>query len=405
MLLHRTGRPFTRRAFLQLAAGVAGSLLLAKSGRARPPISAVSAAIHAAVASLHSCRRGDGCWRLAETGPLRHEITSAAFLLWGVSGVPALRRDPVLWPDCLEFLEQAVDQFAGASVPPSGLVYPLFTAALAAQVFAAHGDERRANICADLVETLRIRPELGWPADHPACGAWGDSPMPPRYDPAWGSLPDMLAPNLSATVLALQALHAAGRRTQAAAALPFISSCQNLLSPAVRADETPPDGGFFFTPGQSTRNKAGLATRRPLRLRAEEKDLHPRSYGSATCDGVLALHLCGVPPSDQRLAQSLQWLHCHAAGLQHPGAWPSDRTDDRESLKFYHAQAYAAVLASLPAEDPWAVPQRATLTQDLITSQQSNGSWENAYPGSMEDITPVATLLALRALTNLHPTS
>ena len=53
----------------------------------------------------------------------------------------------------------------------------------------------------------------------------------------------MLAPNISATALAAQALCAAGRPEGAQAARPFIDQCQNFRSSPVSDFD---DGGFFF---------------------------------------------------------------------------------------------------------------------------------------------------------------
>jgi hypothetical protein len=292
----------------------------------------------------------------------------------------------------LRWLKNLTAKQAARPEPWTELRYPLFTASYAAQVFAKVGDTRRASFWTDLVERLRIASSLGWPENNPACGAWSDAPAPPQLAPGVSPPPDMLAPNISATLLGLQALVATGRRDRTATALPFLTQCQNFSATSPEAFD---DGGFFFTPGDPVRNKAGVAGHDA----AGRERYH--SYGSATCNGLLALHACGLAPDHPRLRAALTWIDKHAAGSQHSGAWAPGRADDRESLRYYHAQAFAAVL-SLPASSSILQTrpsnQRHALAIDLIATQARDGSWIGTCPNSFEDDTLVATTFALRAL-------
>jgi len=202
----------------------------------------------------------------------------------------------------------------------------------------------------------------------------------------------MLAPNISATVLGLTALTTTGRRDRTTAALRFLAQCQNFsATPSDPFD----DGGCFFAPADPVRNKAGIAGHDA----AGRERYH--SYGSATCDGLLALHACGLPPADPQVHAALTWLRGHAAGAHHSGTWPADRADERESLRYYHAQALAAALrvASVsPQRRPWAAAQRRALSSDLLARQRSEGSWAGACPDSFEDDPLVATAFSLGAI-------
>ena len=287
----------------------------------------------------------------------------------------------------LRWLEKLTATQSARAEPWAELRYPLFTASCAAQVFAKTGDSRRAAFWADLVEQLRIAPSLGWPADAAACGAWSDASAPPRLPSGVSSPPDMLAPNISATVLGLAALTATGRRECAAEALPFLAKCQNFS--AVPSDPFD-DGGFFFAPGDPVRNKAGIAGRERF-----------HSYGSATCDGLLALYHCGCGFDDPRMRAAVQWLERNAAGAKHSGTWAADRADERESLRFYHAQALAAVLritAMCGSLEEWSISQREALTADLLALHRSDDSWRGACADSFEDDPLIATSFAMRAL-------
>jgi len=265
----------------------------------------------------------------------------------------------------------------------AAVAYPLFTAGYAARVFAACGDIRRAAVWADGIESLRIRAELGWPADAPACGAWGDSATPPRLPPDVNPPPDMIEPNISATVLALQALRAAGRPTKSA--LPFIGSCQNFSASNPGGFD---DGGFFFTPGDPVRNKAGVAGR--------DSVVRYRSYGSTTCDGVLALRACGVRNEHPRLRAALRWLRANSDGIRHGGAWPRERLAARDSLRFYLAQGLAAVALDSQGHE---------LAEALSAVQAPDGSWAGLVPDSCEDEPLLATAFAVRALLCLADTN
>ena len=377
----------TRREFVLRAATLCGGALM---GCAAPLNDRAATARRAAVGFLAARQSSDGSWRSTRYGVLREGDALTPLVLWSLMGDTGGAAESLARG--LRWLEKLTTTQSARPDPWAELRYPLFTASYAAQVLAKSGDARRAGFWADLVEQLRIVPALGWSERDPACGAWSDSPTPPRLPPGMATPPDMLAPNLSATVLALAALTATGRRERTAAARPFLAQCQNFS-----ADSTDPlaDGGFYFAPEDSVRNKAGLAARDP----AGRERYH--SYGSATCDGLAALDACGVPASDPRFRAALAWLHQRAAGATHSGTWPPDRADDRESLRYYHAQALATALSipTLPtALRPWAVSQRQALTADLLGTQKADGSWAGTRPASFEDEPLIATAFALRAL-------
>ena len=377
----------TRREFLIRAAALCGGAL---SGLAGTPRDEAAEVRRAAVGFLAARQSADGAWRSKHYGAFREGDALTPLVLWALTSAPGADAESVArgvgWLEKLTLTQSARPE------PWAELRYPLFTASYAAQVFAKSGDNGRAGFWADAVEQLGIATSLGWPADAAACGAWSDAPAPPRLPRGATPPPDMLAPNLSATVLGLQALIAAGRRERTAGALPFLAQCQNF---SASSSDPLDDGGFFFAPGDPVRNKAGIAGRDA----AGRERFH--SYGSATCDGLLALHSCGLAPTDARVRAAFAWLQRHAAGAHHSGTWAADRADERESFRFYHAQALTAVLriaSDIPTLRPWAITQRAALTSDLIARQGPDGSWAGACPDSFEDDPLIATAFAMRAL-------
>jgi squalene-hopene/tetraprenyl-beta-curcumene cyclase len=217
-------------------------------------------------------------------------------------------------------------------------------------------------------------------------GAWSDAAMPPRFTVP---VPDMLAPNISATALAGSALAALGVSNSPAGARSFIERCQNFSEGEPTKFD---DGGFFFALDDPIRNKAGSAGRDG---RGRERF---RSYGSATCDGYLALRACGLPPNHPRVLAAAGWLRANCTGMTHGGQWPAGRAEARASLVYYQSQALAAVLADLPQKSGWARHLRASLVLELENRQANDGSWQGLAPDSCEDEPVLATAFATRAL-------
>lgn len=367
----------TRREFLRCAASLGGLLLVG------PPRHAT--ALCAALDFIAGRQSPDGAWRAASYAAFRDGDALTPVVLWALRAGRVSISDEV-FARGLRWLERLTDTQSRRGEPWAELRYPLFTASYAAQVLAAAGDRLRAARWADLLERLRTSPALGWLVADPGCGAWSDAPVPPRYA---APVPDMLAPNISATALAVQAMAAAGRGAGTLVARPFVESCQNFgTHPADEFD----DGGFFFAADDPTRNKAGSAGRDA----GGRRRFH--SYGSATCDGLLALRACGVRPDHPRMRAAVDWVRRASAGVKHAGSWSPGRVAARESLVFYHAQALATVLADLARTEPWAAAQRQRLGDGIVALQTPDGSWQGAAPDSCEDEPMLATVFAVRAL-------
>ena len=322
---------------------------------------------------------------------------SPPLILWAFSSASALASEKsAVLARGLPWLEKLTRTQATRDATWEELRYPLFTASYAAQLFTNVGDMQRAGWWVDLVECLRISEALGWPLHDRACGAWSDSASPPQLPSDATSRPDMLAPNVSATLLGLQALVAVGRAERTATARTFLAQCQNFTTASSSGEFD--DGGFFFAPDDPVRNKAGIAGRD---LADRERY---RSYGSATCDGIQALDACGVARDDPRMRAGMTWLCRHATGGVDGGEWPATRSAERESLFYYHAQTLAGTLAlasASPELASWAAQQKRALTSDLLARQDSDGSWTGRCPRSFEDDPLVATAFAMRALADL----
>jgi hypothetical protein len=148
-----------------------------------------------------------------------------------------------------------------------------------------------------------------------------------------------------------------------------------------------PDGGFAFTcEPASLNNKAAYR---------DEKLRQPRSYGTATADGVRTLLACGMKPTEEPVAKALTWLS-QRPGLEIvPGfeALPPEAGWQR-GLRFY----YYASLAKLLQHYPDAVARKAALAEHLIALQSADGSWLNSSDRMRENDPLIATSLAIVAL-------
>jgi hypothetical protein len=155
------------------------------------------------------------------------------------------------------------------------------------------------------------------------------------------------------------------------------------------------DGGFAFTAEpMSLNNKAEFR---------DAKQNQPRSYGSATADGLRALLACGLDPGDDRVQQAAQWL------AKRPGLEVVPGFDDlplelgwQRGLRYYYLAALSRVLPALPAAEK--AKRGSQIAKALLDEQKSNGNWQSDAPRMREDDPLIATCLALSALGHLART-
>jgi hypothetical protein len=337
---------------------------------------------------LAKAQGSDGAWRSTRYGFFRDGDALTPLILLVLDSGP----QRVWRSDAIErgthWLRRLTDRLAGVPEPWLQLRYPLFTASYAARVFAAMGDLARGKVWANIITSLQLTTTRNWPKEDPRYGGWSDAPMAPQRPPD-GPVPDMLNPNVSATAFAVMGLAAAGYMEEARRAESFLFQCQNF---AIDRDqrERHDDGGFIFALGDPVRNKAGAAGQDSRGQRRY------RSYGSATCDGLLALLALGHGPGTPRVATAFNWLRDNAVGFEHPGSWPTDRADSARALLYYYAQGLAQVLSG--RREPWMTVVRRKLTEGIISAQSPEGSWSNGDPESCEDDPLLATAFAMHAL-------
>ena len=359
----------TRRAFFRrVALGFCGTCARVHAAPADPR--------QRAAEFLRKQQAADGAWRSHRYGPLREGDALTPLVLWAA---------PELGGSGLRWLRALTARVAAAE-PWVGLAYPLFTAAYAARALTAADDRAGAKAWRGVLERLRIQPELGWPASSAACGAWGDAPAPPR-------LPPGLEPRRKCwRRISPRRCWRCSPEWRAIRPAPSWSDARTSRTTAAS----------FSRQAIPVRNKAGVANRDA----AGHEQYH--SYGSATCDGVLALHATGVPldaPASAGGAALAAAPRPRRRARRHVGARPRECARRAALLLCAGVCGGAAFGRRAPELRVWAREQQRALRTELLAAQQADGSWVNAYDGSFEDDPLIATAFATRALRVLPESS
>lgn len=206
-------------------------------------------------------------------------------------------------------------------------------------------------------------------------------------------------PDLSNTVMAIEALHATKNIMPAElpanlkdlnwqAAVEFVQRCQNLpgTNKAAWVTADPKDqGGFVYAPGMS---KAGES------VSADGKKTL-RSYGSMSYAGLLSYIYADVSKDDPRVSAVVGWLRNHYTLEENPGM-------GAEGLYYYYCMMAKALSAygspELEIADGHKVDWRKEMALKLINLQKSDGSWSNESGRWMEKDPVLVTSYAVLAL-------
>jgi squalene-hopene/tetraprenyl-beta-curcumene cyclase len=362
----------------------------------------IDRALTAAMRALITAQSSDGSWRSRTYGALKD----------GLSLTPPILKALVFGPGGPE-TEAACRRGArylvlrtrtdGAIVDePQELIYPVYTASASAIALSRiNVDGGAAARDAWLVELRRrqMTESLGWGTSDRPFGAWGYAIDPPSR-PAGGLSEDQpLDADLSSTLFAVGALRINGASAEDPAirkALVFICRCQNLAEEGTEGDQAFDDGGFFFTPTDPVRNKAGAAGN------DRRGQVRHHSYGSATADGVRALLRCGLAIDHPRVVAALRWLQRRFSPRVNAGTFEPGRALERAATYYYYAwsatHAFRALGIRSWTEQGREVRWAEELAEELIAKQRPDGTWANSIGASKEDDPLVATPLAAGAL-------
>jgi squalene-hopene/tetraprenyl-beta-curcumene cyclase len=254
-----------------------------------------------------------------------------------------------------EFLKRNTNSDGSLGLSDSaGPDYPNYATGLAVRVAARL--KRGGSQWISCLRAQQFTEENGWTRSDPAYGAWGMGGER-RRPPEAGHV------DLAMTRYVLEGLASAGISSSDPAmqkALVYLDRCQN------------PDGGFFFSTVNLDTNKAG--------------DVHGkyRSYGTTTCDGLLAMRAAGVAVNDARIARTQAWLKRNHLEERAPGfdVEPA-RMGWSDGLRFYYAAAITRAMPELSV---------------ILPPQREDGSFANTNNLVKEDDPILATAFAVRVL-------
>ncbi len=371
------------------AASAAGLVGCGRTTRSDDLIDQIDNACRAAARALVSAQSADGAWRSSSYGVFRDGLALTPAVLKAVAfgpdvpGVEEARRRGAT------YLAGRVRGDGSIDAGPTGMVYPVYTASASAIVLsrvALPGGTRVRDAWLAEVRRRQLDESRGWSPDDPAYGGWGYAVTPSSA--AMCAAPDA---DLSSTLFAVGALGVANAGSDGPAfakARRFVERCQNYAG----GDPAFDDGGFFFSPTDPVRNKAGSSgTDGSGRTRYF-------SYGSATADGVRALLRCGVAADHPRVVAARAWLAKNASATTNPGRFEPIREPERDATYYYYAWSLAHAARALGRGSGFGESRAADLARELIARQRRDGTWINRFTASKEDDPLVATSFAAGAL-------
>jgi len=365
----------------------------------------IDRALSAAATYLLGCQSPNGSWVSDVYGPFKDGLSLTPLVLHALLTLPAGKDVEPACRKGADYLASKVQSDGTIDGGQYGITYPVYTSAGAVQVLAHPGNGRHRKARDAWVAYLRERQlteDLGWQPANKPYGGWGYSPRLPRKPKPGEPLLPLTESNLSATLFALEALHAAGSKADDPAihkALTFIQRCQNYTDDPKQREEGFDDGGFFFIYDDPVRNKAGAV--------GMDRTGHERyaSYGSTTADGLRSLLLCCRPLDDPRVAAARTWLETNFRGDIHPGKYANDLEHNRGGVYYYYcnsvSQAFRAVQLKELQTPRGKIRWAESLADELLRKQRKDGTWSNPLVPQREDDPLVATSLAVLALAGI----
>lgn len=362
----------------------------------------IDRSLGAATRALIRAQSPDGAWRSPTYGVFRDGLALTPSVLKAVAFGPDVEGAGPARQRGAAYLAGCIRSDGSIDAGPFSLTYPVYTASTAVVVLGRIEvpDGRRARDA--WLRDLRRRQlteNLGWGPSDPAFGAWGYAIEPPTKRDTEPRSPGAIDADLSSTLFAVGALRLAGVDSSDPSirkALAFAQRCQNLPEDGSAPDAAFDDGGFFFSPTDPVRNKAGAAGKD----RGGRTRYH--SYGSTTADGLRALLRCGLSPDHPRVVAARDWLERHFSASTNPGVFEPIREDERDATYYYYAWSVAHAFRALELrkvrtsgrEVDWA----AALSEELLRRQRSDGTWANRFTAAKEDDPLIATSFAAAAL-------
>jgi hypothetical protein len=372
-----------RRELLKLGCGLAAGLALAPRAPADERDVAVDAAVKTGFAWLLAQQAEDGGWHSSAYGALKGGAAITSLVLYTVAQLPQAlwESNADRWRRAFAFFAPGLEKRQTLAAADGSLDYPTYAVPMWLVASEQLKQPQPPALRKQLVEYLiaaQLCESRGFDSQQAVYGGWDFLGAADAQGITTGS-------SISVLAYAVEAIAASNHPSAAKAlkrAADWLFRCQDACR----------DGGFAFTPEpMSLNNKAEFRDARQSR---------PRSYGSATVDGLRALLACGIEPSDQRVQQAVQWLAKHSGLEVVPGF------DDlplelgwQRGLRYYYLAGLSRALPTLPAAER---TQRASqIAKALVGEQKSDGNWQSDAPRMREDDPLIATCFVLTALGHL----
>jgi hypothetical protein len=264
--------------------------------------------------------------------------------------------------------------------PDGSLDYPTYASALwliARKRLALPAPAAQTTAVRDYLLDAQVAEPRGFQPDHEQYGGWDFLGHDDAQAITTGT-------NISVTRYVLSAL--AGQEQADDRVAPAVARAKTWV---LRCRQE--DGGFCFTTEpKSLNNKAGFR---------DEQRTKPRSYGTATCDAILALQAAGMNRAEEPLGNAVAWLAERKSLELVPGF--EDAPPElgwQRGLRYYYYEGLAQVLTLLP--QPQQSARREALTKLLVKEQRADGSFVNESDRMRENDPLIATSLAIVALAN-----
>jgi hypothetical protein len=325
----------------------------------------------------------DGGWHSQTYGQLKDgaAITTLILDALGYCDAAEQQKRLVAIKKAFAFLDRGLAKKGTIASPDGSLDFPTYAAALyltaRRRLSLTLAAETRHRLL-DYLLGAQVVAARGFASDSPSFGGWDFLGREDAQAITTGT-------NVSVTRYVLEALAqepgVAGRESGIDQAIEvgraYILRCQR------------PDGGFVFTcEPTSLNNKAAFA---------DEKLTEPRPYGTATCDGILALVACGAKLDDEPIQKAVAWLVKRPSldlvpgfeGLPPEAGW-------QRGLRFYYFTGLARVLPLFPPSE--IAPRSAALVKHLVSLQTKDTSWANESDRMRENDPLIATAFAVTAL-------
>ena len=296
--------------------------------------------------------------------------STTALALRAILDAPVALHDEERIGRALTWMLETRDDAGALGRAGDALDYPVYATSLMLSCLALAqppGWQAAARPSVAWLREQQLRTTAGW-AGHPAQGGFTMGGAVRPEPPHAGHV------DLSMTrqaVVALRSLGVGPDDPTLREARAFVSRCRT------------PDGGFLYSPVQEAVNKGGRQGNTLM------------GYGSATADGLLALHALGVSAEDPVVQEALAYLHRIHRTDANPGVGDGPHAAFGEAMKGYYRAAAASVFSLLGGPPGW----KAALEEAITAEQREDGSWIGTSPLQKEDDPILATSLAVAALT------